>query len=66
MATFSAIISAITALTPVIIDLIKLYKEAKLKGWIIDGRALNLRIKEAKNDEERKNLALELFDRRSK
>jgi len=38
-----------------------LYKEAKKKGWIVDGRTLSTSIKEAKADEERAALARRLF-----
>lgn len=46
-------------------QLVKLYKEARKKKWIKEGRALSQRIAEAKTDEERAKLARALFDHRA-
>lgn len=54
-----------TALTEIFTLGYKVYyliKEAKLKGWINDGRTLSQQILEAKTDEDRAALAKRLFN----
>lgn len=65
MVTFSAVIQLINQIIPLVIGLAKLYKEAKLKGWINDGVSLQLKINEAKTDEERMALAKSIFNHRA-
>ncbi len=65
MATFSAVIQLLNQIIPIIVSLAKLYKEAKIKGWINDGVKLQLKIHEAKTDEERMALAQSIFKHRA-
>ena len=65
MATFTAIIQVINQLIPLVVSLAKLYKEAKLKKWIDDGVSFQLKINEARTDEERMALAQSIFKHRA-
>lgn len=64
----SAILGALTAINELIslgFKVYDLYREAKLKGWVQDGRELANKIQGAKTDEERQKLAEDLFNHRA-
>ncbi len=63
MTEIAAIATALTELITLGYKAFALFKEAKEKGWIKDGRLLSAAITEAKTDEERAKLAKLLFDR---
>lgn len=60
-----AFFQAFAELAPVIISIINLFKEAKEKGWVKDGQALQERVQNAKTPEERLDLARLLFEHRA-
>lgn len=59
VAAIAAVLSEIFTLGYKVFALIK---EARLKGWIKDGRSLGKQISEAKSDEERAELARRLYN----
>lgn len=65
----TSILTAVTAFfeaVPAILALIRLYQDAKQKGWIKEGRELAQEVKGATTDEERMALAKRLFEHRAK
>jgi len=66
MTTLSLVLTAITQLTPIFVKLVRLYTEAKRRGWVEDGRELAIKIEGAVTDEERMRLARDLFGSRAK
>lgn len=64
MTNLLVIAKAVLEVVPVITALVKLYKDAKVKGWIKDGRELEQKIRTATTDDERYELARDLFERR--
>jgi len=65
LSSILVIASAVTELVPVFVKLFSLYKEAKLKGWVNDGRDLSKKIMEADTDEKRMELAKLIFKHRA-
>jgi len=65
MTTIIAFINIVKEIMPFAYSLLKLYREAKEKKWINDGTNLQLKLNEAKTDEERKELAKAIFNHRS-
>lgn len=61
MIQFVAILTAIKEILTLGFKVYGLIKEAKLKGWIDEGKLLTKQITEAKTDEERAALARRLF-----
>lgn len=66
MGSVLAVLNAIVDLLPVIKQLVNLYSEAKLKGWIKDGSELQQKIQNSKDEKERMDLAQSLFNHRAK
>ncbi len=64
MVQISAILTAVSEILFLGFKVFNLFKEAKLKGWVNDGRSLSNQLSEAKTDEERKKLAELLFNQR--
>lgn len=60
MAQIAAIAAVLTEIITLGYKVYGLIKEAKLKGWIQDGRSLSKQISEAKTDAERAELARRL------
>ena len=59
--------SILTLLTELVLlgaRILALYREAKRKEWIKEGRLLSEALKDAKTDDDRAALAKRLFDRR--
>lgn len=63
--SIAAIATAVTSMISLGYYVAKLHREAKLKGWVEDGRDLAKAIAEAKTDEERRKLARILFNHRA-
>jgi len=62
MVQLAAISAALIEIITLGYKVYNLIKEAKLRGWVNDGRSLGQQITEAKTDEERAALARRLFD----
>ena len=59
--------SILTLLTELVLlgaRILALYREAKRKEWVKEGRLLSEALKDAKTDDDRAALARRLFDRR--
>lgn len=59
--------SILTLLTELVLlgaRILSLYREAKRKEWVKEGRLLSETLKDAKTDDDRAALAKRLFDRR--
>lgn len=59
--------SILTLLTELVLlgaRILALYREAKRKEWVKEGRLLSEALKDAKTDDDRAALAKRLFDRR--
>lgn len=59
--------SILTLLTELVLlgaRILALYREAKRKEWIKEGRLISEALKDAKTDDDRAALARRLFDRR--
>lgn len=59
--------SILTLLTELVLlgaKILALYREAKRKEWVKEGRLLSEALKDAKTDDDRAALAKRLFDRR--
>ena len=66
MVQLAAIFTGIVELIGLGYKVAALFKEAKEKGWIKDGRSLYQAIGEAKDETERADLARVLFERKFK
>ena len=62
MNQITVIATALTEIFTLGYKVYNLIKEAKLKGWVNDGRTLSQQITEAKTDEDRAALAKRLFN----
>lgn len=63
MVQVAAILTAVSEILTLGFKVYFLIKEAKLKGWVKDGRSLSTQLTEAKTDEERAALARRLYER---
>jgi hypothetical protein len=60
----SSILTLLTELVLLGARILALYREAKRKEWVKEGRLLSEALKDAKTDDDRAALARRLFDRR--
>lgn len=61
MATILGFLNAIVEMFGLIRQAIELYQQAKKEGWIDEGRELASKIKNAKTDDERRQLVKDLL-----
>jgi hypothetical protein len=60
----SSIVTLLTELVLLGARILALYREAKRKEWIKEGRLISEALKDAKTDDDRAALARRLFDHR--
>lgn len=65
MVTASAFVTALSEILTLGWKVYGLFQEARLKGWVLDGRTLSQNIEGADTDEKRMALARDLFSHRA-